>query len=211
REQVDLSAKRKVHTYRYNQRPRAIRLDPEYDVFRLLDPLERPASLGRLFGAKQQVLVMPQGASKDQRKAWRELAAAWTGLYKNVRLVDSNDMNGLPEDAAVWLLGWQNELLERFQQRLTSSTQQLSARAVTINNQRLAADRHTVVLLDPDNSRAPLAFIGADDPVAILMMARKLPHYSSYGVLAFDTHQQENIIKQHLPVLNSPLAKQLAP
>ncbi|MGD8802824.1 MAG: M1 family aminopeptidase [Gammaproteobacteria bacterium] len=211
REQVDLSAKRKVHTYRYNQRPRAIRLDPEYDVFRLLNPLERPASLGRLFGAKQQVLVMPQGASKDQRKAWRELAAAWTGLYKNVRLVDSNDMNGLPEDAAVWLLGWQNELLERFQQRLTSSTQQLSARAVTINNQRLAADRHTVVLLDPDNSRAPLAFIGADDPVAILMMARKLPHYSSYGVLAFDTHQQENIIKQHLPVLNSPLAKQLAP
>ncbi len=211
REQLELSSKRSVHEYRYSQRPLAIQVDPDYDVFRLLDPRERPATLGRLFGARQQILVMPQNASQNQRKAWRELAAAWTGLYNNVRLVDSNAVNDLPKDSAVWLLGWQNELLHRFQQRLTSSTQQLSERAVTINNQRLVADRYTVVLLDADNTRAPLGFIGADEPEAILMMARKLPHYSSYGVLAFETQQQKNIIKQHLPVLNSPLARQLLP
>jgi hypothetical protein len=211
REQLELSSGRSVHEYSFSQRPLTIRVDPDYDVFRLLDPRERPASLGRLFGARQQILVMPQGANKDQRKAWRELAAAWSGLYNNVRLVDSNEVSDLPEDAAVWLLGWQNELLGKFQQRLTSSTQQLSERAVTINNQRMDADRYTVVLLDPDNTRVPLGFIGADDPAAILMMAKKLPHYSSYGVLAFETQQQKNIIKQHLAVMNSPLARQLVP
>jgi hypothetical protein len=211
REQLELSSGRSVHEYSFSQRPLTIRVDPDYDVFRLLDPRERPASLGRLFGARQQILVMPQGAKKDQRKAWRELAAAWSGLYNNVLLVDSNEVSDLPEDAAVWLLGWQNELLGKFQQRLTSSTQQLSERAVTINNQRMDADRYTVVLLDPDNTRVPLGFIGADDPAAILMMAKKLPHYSSYGVLAFETQQQKNIIKQHLAVMNSPLARQLVP
>jgi hypothetical protein len=211
REQLELSSRRSVYTYSYSQRPRAVRVDPDYEVFRLLDPRERPSSLGRLFGAGQQIMVMPQGAGKDQRKAWGELAAAWSDLYDNVRLVDSNEINDLPETAAVWLLGWQNELLDRYRQRLTSSTQQLSVSAATINNRQLVADRHTVVLLDPDNTRAPLGFIGADDPQAILMMARKLPHYSSYGVLAFEKHQYKNIIKQHLPVLNSPLARQLLP
>jgi aminopeptidase N len=211
REHVDLSAKRRLHTYSYKQRPQAIRLDPDYDVFRLLDPRERPASLGRLFGAKQQLLVMPQAVDKDQRKAWQELAAAWSRLYNNVELADSHAVNDLPQDAAVWLLGWQNELVERLQQRFTSTTQQLSVRAATINNQQLLADKHTVVMLDPDNTRTPLGFIGADDPESILMMARKLPHYSSYGVLAFDRPQAKNIIKQHLPVLDSPLARQLRP
>jgi hypothetical protein len=154
---------------------------------------------------------MPQAVDKDQRKAWQELAAAWSRLYNNVELADSNAVNDLPQDAAVWLLGWQNELVERLQQRFTSTTQQLSVRAATINNQQLLADKHTVVMLDPDNTRTPLGFIGADDPESILMMARKLPHYSSYGVLAFDRPQAKNIIKQHLPVLDSPLARQLRP
>ena len=209
REQLELSGKHSIHTFRYQQRPRRILLDPDYDVFRLLDARERPASLGRLFGARQQLLVIPDGANDDQIKAWQALAHAWSDLYENVQLVDSHDMKVLPDDAAVWLLGWKNELLEKFQQRFTSSTQQLSAEAATINDQRLVPDKHTVVLLDPDNTRSPLGFIGADDPESIALMTRKLPHYSSYGVLAFEKHQARNIIKQHLPVLSSPMARQL--
>lgn len=209
REQLELSSQHSIHTFRYQQRPRAIRLDPDFDVFRLLDARERPASLGRLFGAKQQLLVIPHGANDDQVKAWQALALAWSDLYENVQLVESSDLNVLPDDAAVWLLGWQNELLGKFQQRFTSTTQQLSAQAATVNEQRLVPGKHAVVLLDPDNTRSPLGFIGADTPESIALMARKLPHYSSYGVLAFEKHAGNNIIKQHLPVLSSPMARQL--
>ena len=67
-----------------------------------------------------------------------------------------------------------------------------------------------MVLLDADNSRTPLGFIGADEPEVIALMARKLPHYSSYGVLAFGKPEANNILKQHMPVQVSPMARQLA-
>jgi hypothetical protein len=205
-----LAEKDTNHTFRYRQRPSKIVLDPEYDVFRLLHQEERPASLGQLFGAREQLLVIPENVDKDQLEAWQQLAHSWSAKYRNVRLVSAADTDSLPETAAVWLLGWQNELLQKYQQRFESMTQQLSPQAATVNNQRLVPDLHTVVLLDPDNTRAPLGFIGADNPQAIAMMAKKLPHYSSYGVLAFEKDPGTNIIKQYLPVINSPMRRQLA-
>jgi hypothetical protein len=68
------------------------------------------------------------------------------------------------------------------------------------------ADRHAVVLLDADNRRTPLGFIGAQTPEVIAAMASKLPHYSSYGRLVFELPEVNNIIKQNLPVLNSPMS-----
>jgi len=54
-----------------------------------------------------------------------------------------------------------------------------------------------------------LAFIGADDAEKIALIARKLPHYSNYGQLAFELPEVNNIIKHHLPVLRSPMAWEL--
>ena len=219
RENILLTGKNSLLTFQYKQRPRALTLDPDYDVFRLLHPGERPASLGRLFGAKKQYLVLPADGTAEQIKAWQELAAAWSRQYQNVELLydntsdKNNNLKAIPEGAAVWLLGWTNALLKDYQHYfnshyLTSRSQQLAGNTVTIDNQQLHADKHAVVLLDADNNRPPLGFIGADDPEVIASMARKLPHYSSYGVLVFELPEVNNIVKQHLPVLNSPMAWQ---
>ncbi len=213
RENILLTEKNNLFTFYFKQQPLAVTLDPDYDVFRLLHANERPATLGRLFGAKKQLMVLPANATAEQMKAWQQLAAAWSRRYNNVELVydieNDNRIKALPDGVAVWLLGWNNELLKDQQQYLTSTSQQLTGNAVTIGRQQLHADKHAVVLLDTDNSRIPLAFIGADAPEAIALMARKLPHYSSYGVLAFELPEVKNIIKQHLPVLNSPMTWKL--
>jgi len=44
-------------------RPLRVDVDPGFDAFRRLAPGEVPPSLGTLFGAKRQVLVMPAAAS----------------------------------------------------------------------------------------------------------------------------------------------------
>jgi aminopeptidase N len=209
RENILLTEKNNLLTFYFKQQPQAVTLDPDYDVFRLLHANERPATLGRLFGAKKQLLVLPAKATAEQIKAWQQLAAAWSRRYKNVELAYDIEIKALPDGVAAWLLGWNNELLKDQQHYLTSTSQQLTGNTVTINRQHLHADEHAVVLLDADNSRTPLAFIGADDPEAIALMARKLPHYSSYGVLAFELPEVKNIIKQHLPVLNSPMTWKL--
>ena len=210
RETIFLTEKNNVFTFNYKQRPQAVILDPHYDVFRLLHADERPATLGRLFGAKKQYLVLPANAPAEQIKAWQLLAASWSRRYHNVELLfdneKTNELIALAEDAAVWILGWNNKLLKDYQQYLTSTEQQLSAHKVKIDMQQLHADKHAVVLLDADNSRTPLAFIGAENPEVIALIARKLPHYSSYGMLAFELPEVNNIIKRHLPVLKSPMA-----
>ena len=210
RVRIMLSEKHNVVTLKYKQRPRAVVLDPDYDVFRLLHPSERPASLGRIFGAKKQLLVIPANATAEQSQAWQQLAAAWKKRYKNVELVKDNALKSLPDDTATWLLGWKNALLENQQQRFASTSQQLSTDIAKIGNKKFNAREHAVVLLDEDNSRTPLGFIGADDPEVIALMAKKLPHYSSYGVLAFSKPEANNVLKRHLPVKVSSMARQLA-
>jgi len=222
REKLFLTEKNNLITLKYKQKPLAVTLDPDYDVFRLLHANERPASLGRLFGAKKQLLVMPAKATAEQIKAWQRLAATWSSLYNNVELIYDNEldkeMKAVADGTAVWLLGWNNELLKNLQEIFTSQdlastsatfssalSPALSAHTVTIDGQQLHADKHALVLLDADNSRTPLGFIGADDPEVIALLARKLPHYSSYAVLAFELPEVKNSIKQHLPVLKSPM------
>ena len=206
---INLSGRRSVITLEVAQRPEAITLDPTYDVFRLLDPAETPSSLGRLFGAERQLLVLPTAVSTEQRQAWQKLAAAWSAQYQNVELVDDSEVSEFPSDSAVWLLGWENKLLTTHQARFNAATQQLQPNIAKINDQAFKASNHAVVLLDPNNSRSPLGFIGADQPNVIIALARKLPHYSSYGRLAFALPEVKNIIKQSLPVAVSPLARVL--
>ena len=215
REIIQLTEKNNLITLRFKKQPQAITLDPDYDVFRLLRADERPASLGRLFGAKKQLLVMPADATAEQIKAWQDLAASWSRRYKNVELVFDNEIKTIPDGVSLWLLGWNNALLKGRQQYFTAHyptstrqtfSQSLSNNTVTIDKQQLHADKHAVVLLDADNRRTALGFIGAHDPDVITAMARKLPHYSSYGLLVFELPEVNNIIKQHLPVLNSPMS-----
>lgn len=206
---IHLSGRRSRITLDFEQRPQAITLDPDYDVFRLLHPQERPASLGRLFGASKQLLVLPTQVDSAQRNAWQQFAAAWSKRYDNIEVTNDSELSRLPVDTAVWLLGWQNKLLSTARSRFEGTNQQLQPLAATVNDHKLNAVNHAVVLLDPDNSRAPLGFIGADQPDAIAALARKLPHYSTYGRLAFELPKVNNIIKQSLPVKVSPLSRKL--
>ena len=211
RKVIALTGRRTVISLDFTGRPEALTLDPTYDVFRLLDPTETPSSLGRLFGAQKQLLVLPTKVNQQQQKAWQNLATAWAQQYANVEVIEDSKLSELPANSAIWLLGWENRLLVTERTRFNSHNQQLTQKSVTINERQFNATNAAVVFLDPDNSRPPLGFIGAQDPEVITALARKLPHYSSYGRLVFDLPTVNNVIKQSLPVTTSPLTRQLNP
>jgi len=209
RRNITLTDQQTLVSLYFEQRPQSITIDPDYDVFRLLDSSEKPSSLGRLFGAKKQLLVLPTEVSQEQRKAWQQLAQTWSSRFNNIDIIDDYQLPILPKDTAVWLLGWENKALKTYQQHFRSSGQQVLDGAVQINAQKLTASTHTVVLLDPDNSRSALAFIGAEQPQTIALLARKLPHYNSFGLLAFELPEVKNIIKNSLTAKVSPLKRNL--
>ncbi len=204
-ETITLSKKIQRFSFSYPAKPKAVHLDPEYDIFRLLDAGERPSSLGRLFGASEQLLVYPAGATAQQQQAWQQLADAWNRQFGNLKITSDTELEDLPADTAVWLLGWNNRLLQDKRMLFSSGSQQLGSQTAELNQQTLSAGEQAVVLLDPDNNRNPLAFIGARSPETIMLLARKLPHYKSYGALAFTENTAANVIKQHLQVISSPM------
>ena len=211
RQVIELTGRRTVISLDFASRPEALTLDPTYDVFRLLDPAETPSSLGRLFGARKQLLILPGGVKDEQRQAWQDLATAWAQRYGNVELVEDSELTDLPADRAVWILGWENRFLLAERSRFNSDNQQITQKTVTFDQQQFNSADSAVVLLDPDNSRPPLGFVGAQDPDVIAALARKLPHYTSYGRLVFELPTVSNVIKQSLPVKVSSLRRQLKP
>ncbi|MCZ4303280.1 M1 family aminopeptidase [Zoogloeaceae bacterium G21618-S1] len=189
--------------------PVRVDIDPDYDVFRLLDPTERPASLARVFGAKTQWLVLPASAQADVLAAWRALAQAWARRYDNVEVVMDDALDALPGTDAVWLLGWDNRWRTAAGDRLAGANQTVDAETVRIGADQYPRAAHTAVLLDADTTRDPLAWIGADDPADIAALARKLPHYGSAGRLVFARGSTVNQRKDALPVARSPLRRVL--
>ena len=196
-------------THDFTKRPLRVDVDPDFDVFRRLDPAEQPSSLARLFGAREQWLVLPADAPPAERDAWQQLAEAWSERFDNVRVRMDVEAKATPDDAAVWLLGWQNRALPASRARLAGSGQALEGRALRVGNSDFDGTDHAFVVLDPDNRRPPLGFIAAPDAAAIHALARKLPHYSTYGRLVFDTPNLDKRLGDALPVIRSPLRRML--
>ncbi|MDZ7753813.1 MAG: M1 family aminopeptidase [Gammaproteobacteria bacterium] len=193
------------------RRPTRLDVDPAYDVMRLLDPRERPPSLGLLFGSPAQWLVIPEHADATTREAWQGLAAHWQRRYGNVVVkTDAGDL-APPEDAAVWILGWQNRALEGRRDAFAGADQGLEPDAARAVNTRHLAGAKAVVLLAPDIHRHRMGFIGAESPGAIAALARKLPHYGGYGRLVFEESGGANLAKERMAALDPPFTRQLSP
>jgi len=191
----------------FDKRPARVDLDPAFEVFRALSPLERPAALGQLFGAQRQWLAIPSEAPPEVQEAWRELADAWSRRFANVAVIPDTDVDDVPEGDALWILGWDNQALVQLGTRFNGQDQALTAEGVTIAGEPYDRSAHSVVLLDPDNTRSPLGFIGAEDVTVIRRLAGKLTHYGSFGRMVFDLPGLNNLRRDSLAVEHSPLSR----
>jgi aminopeptidase N len=203
---VELAGREATVDWHFERPPQRLDVDPGYEVFRLLEASERPAALARLFGARVQWLVLPGDAAPSELTAWRALAGFWRERYGNVRVRLDRELDDLPGDGAVWLLGWDNRWLRRLGHRFAAVDQALDPEGLTLGGRRYRRAGFAVVALDPDNARPPLGFAGAP-PDGIAALGRKLPHYGSYGRLVFTAEGLENLVKQDLAVPHSPLSR----
>lgn len=206
---IPMTRKAITHRESFAARPMRIDVDASFDLFRLLAPEERPPSLSRLFGAKQQLLVMPAAASGEQLAAWRALADSWQRRYRNIEVVMDGHLRQLPSDKAVWLLGWNNRWLSEAGGRFAALGQSLSPEGMRIGDVEYSANDSLVVVLAPTSAGDGLGFVGARTTAEIVALARKLPHYGRYGRLVFDPSSVANQLKDDLPVQYSPLSRVL--
>jgi hypothetical protein len=190
-------------------RPLRVDVDPAFDVMRRLDPLEVPPALSTVFGAEEQLFVLPASASDEETAAWRQLAAEWARPDEPNIVLDS-ELSALP-DTPTWVLGWDNIFGSEIADRLADQGVSMRAASVALAGDELSKNDHSLVVVarakgDPT---AAVSWVTAAPTEAIPGLARKLPHYTRYSFLGFRGTEPENMAKGMWQPLSSPLVRNL--
>lgn len=194
-------------------RPLRLDVDPEFDVFRSLGLREMPPAITRALGAKRMLVVLPSGAKAKTLEAYKALAKSLAGSGpESVETRLDSELEALPVDRAVAVLGWENRFFDAVETALSGYDVSFGTDAVRIGGQTIPGVNHSVVLAarNPQNENSALLFIANDPPRAAAGLGRKLPHYHKYSYLGFEGGEPENTAKGRWPVLGSPMTAFLA-
>lgn len=183
-------------------RPLRLEVDPRFDLFRGLYPEESPPTLSALFGSQRGMIVLPANTDSAMAEQYRSLAENWTRGYDGWEIQKDDELDVLPGDRPVWVLGWDNRFRGQVAGLLPGV--ELNADGALLESGSFARQAHSIVLATGDT--APLAWLGAHSPQAVPGLTRKLPHYGKYGYLVFTGAAPKNIRKGQWTVRASPLS-----
>jgi len=189
-------------------RPLRLDVDPEFDVFRKVDRNEIPSALSQAFGAERMLILLPSSADDTLLQAYRKFAKALGGSGPDeVEIRLDEEVEKLPPDRAITLLGWENRFLGEIALVMSGYDVIINQKGVQIGKEEIPREDHSVVLSarNPENKDLAFTFIASSLPEALPGLGRKLPHYHKYSYLGFEGDESANIAKGRWPVLDSPM------
>jgi hypothetical protein len=204
---VLMERKRLELELRLPARPLRLDVDPEFDAFRRLDPAEVPPAISQALGSERMTVILPSAAGPRALSAYRVLADTLAGSGPgHVRTVLDTEITGLPGDGSVAVLGWENALLGKAMDTLSSYDVKYDAGGFSIAGTSTGRAGHSVVLAgrSPKGDEGAVLFVAAPTE-AVPGLGRKLPHYHKYSYLVFEGPEPENVLKGRWPVLDSPM------
>jgi hypothetical protein len=204
-EKIAMSTAASPFTFAFpaDKEPLSIDLDPEFDVFRKLDPRETPPSIGQIFGEPAILAVLPSKAPADRLKAYRTLVEGWRTDAHAIDVKLDTEVTALPKDRAVWLLGRENSFAPAIFGRVLKD----GASEVAIDGETMALAGHSLILTErhPGNVEKAIGWIFGEPLASMPGLGRKLPHYGKYSYLGFDGEEPVNVLKGQWAPSDSPL------
>ncbi len=175
-----------------SSRPTLVEVDPDMQIFRVLDPREASPTLAGFYGSENPVILISD-TQPEMIDAYRALAASFNRRGNASVLLESEASPDMLAGKSLLLLG------KDVDPELQSS----------MLNDAEADHGLAFVYASRDQSNLTLVHLNiwADSPDALGMLGRKLPHYGKYGYLVFASG--ENIGKGRWPVKDSPLQVKL--
>jgi hypothetical protein len=180
-----------------------IDVDPQFQVYRRLSPLETAPSLSRAFGAERVLIVVPAG----EEGVYSGLLKAWART--GVEVASDRDLAKLPDDRAVWVIGRSNRFLQDVDVALHAQHASLRDGALKFDEASYPVDTKSIIAAarNPANPAAVVVFLSAPTAAAADALARKLPHYGKYSWLVFGGDSADNEGKGEWPAGDSPLRR----
>ncbi len=179
-----------------------IDVDPQFQVYRRLSPLETPPALSKAFGAGRVLIVLPSGGTDA---TYAGLVKAWS--RNGVDVVADRDLPSLPHDRAVWIIGSTNRYAATVGKALGIYGATLDADGLHLADTSYPANTKSIVaaVRNPENPDTVLVYASAPTAAAADGLARKLPHYGKYSWLVFTGDAPDNEAKGEWPASQSPL------
>ena len=211
RKTINVTGKQTSFEVTTTAEPLLLEIDPEFDLFRLLDPRETAPSIGQIFGEPEIIAVLPAEADPALLAGYRQLVEDWQSDVHAIRIVSDNDIDKIPADRATWLFGRENRLARKLFG--SDSALELTPAAVIPQGQEIPVEDHSAVLVKrhPDNADKAIGWLFVDPVEAFAGMGGKLPHYGKYSYLGFAGQEPANTVKGIWAATDSPLRVDLRP
>ena len=179
-----------------------IAVDPQFQLYRRLSPLEAPPALSKAFGAGQVLIVLP---SEGAGATYTGLVKAWSRTGVEVAL--DRSLPRLPHDRPVWIFGSTNRYAATVGQALGVYGAALDAGGLRLAEATYPANARSIVAAarNPGNPDTVLVYASAPTAAAADGLARKLPHYGKYSWLVFTGDAPDIEAKGEWPASQSPL------
>ena len=210
---IEMSQKRQDYAIDLPAKPLRIDIDPEFDLFRKLAQEEAPAAFTELFGSQKMWVVLPAKADPSLLKAYQAFAVDLQKMGPDTVIVKlDSEIESLPQDQAVTLIGWANRFYNDFESALNDYDIHLASDIIKIEGKTFSTKDLSLALTIRRSSlkKMPISFIASSLPEALIGLGRKLPHYHKYSYLAFTGIEPQNQLKGRWPVTHSPMTALLA-
>jgi hypothetical protein len=212
-EVVEMNEKEVKYSISVIEKPLKIMIDPQFDVFRKLDPRESPPTFTKAYGAEQTLIILPAGDNKDYQ-LYKDFSDIWIKGNEDKFTVESqNNIDELPTDKAVMLLGLNNKFASLVNTAIMEYGSELLDNGVRYGKREIASEDNSffMSIVNPNNMKAVITLLSIGNKDAVDGLNRKLPHYGKYSYLAFSGSEPTNIDKGQWLVNNSPLVKNIDP
>jgi aminopeptidase N len=191
---IDMTGNRSISRVRLNTAEHVFKLDrdtsleglevdPEFDLFRTLDPGEKPATLSTIFAAKSVAVVALDDSLGPVAKQLADKQSNWQLIAADSADVDSAE--------ALVLLGWNPDLVAQRWVTPESPDYQIDYQGIEIDQVEYPMDSARVIALTSeiimDGRTKPMLWIAAKSSQGIVDLVRRLSHYGRYSWAVFDS------------------------
>ena len=207
---VNMKDKKQDFEFDLNNEPLKLAVDPQYDVFRILDPMEVPPTWSKILASKDNLVILPSQVNENIKQLYKDFIDQWKAAYKDkFEIIYDNELKSLPNNKTVWVLGFENKFAVNINKAISNSHSSLSGDSVIFEKTATPKENHSFIMTvyNEQNNAYNLAFIALSNKQAIDGLVTKLPHYGKYSYLGFEGDEPVNVAKGEWPVLNSPLIK----
>ena len=166
---VEMNEKKARYSIFVKEKPLNLMIDPQFDLFRKLDPRESPPTFTKAYGAEQTLIVLPPEDSKDYY-FYRDFSNLWIEGQEDKFTIETQDnVDKLPTGKAIMLLGLDNKFAPLVNNAIKEYGSELLKDGVRYGKRELLYDDNSffISLVNPNDLRAVITFLSIGNKDAV--------------------------------------------